>query len=217
MSGVLPFYSNRSQIGYVYLEDQTMKASTVGNKIGIAPEKWVGRCHEISSMLLKKNVVKGRLHYGHWRGPIHQDSHFAKRAHLGWCQHGWIELADGRICDPTRWVFESVDPYIYIGPNDHYDAGGNMLLKELMEAPPDFDSTKPTERLKLEGEVDCELLGCEKQHPEYNLKQISWLGNLPLRILGDHAKAVYTAISETRPYAKAFIPIDNWKMIMEER
>lgn len=69
--------------------------------------------------------VQGEVRYGNWMGPIHPDCpEFGGRP---FAHHGWVEKADGSIVDPTRWVFEHVKPYIYEGPNDHYDAGGNEI------------------------------------------------------------------------------------------
>lgn len=44
---------------------------------------------------------------------------FYTRSKAGFCRHGWVELEDGCVLDPTRWVFEHVEPYIYVGdPSD---------------------------------------------------------------------------------------------------
>lgn len=45
------------------------------------------------------------------------------------------------------------------------------------------------------------------------LGHIFWLSNLPVRMFGIYAKEIYDAIAKCG--SKAFIPMDNWKMVME--
>ena len=92
-----------------------LSVSAVEAAIGIPAEKWKGRCYAIACAIVEFNLVEGTAVYGHWTGPIAATSLFANRRDLGFCHHGWIILKDGRVLDPTRWVFESVDPYIFVG------------------------------------------------------------------------------------------------------
>lgn len=97
--------------------------------IGIPAKDWVGRCAEIADKLKKSGleIAQGTTsHYGHWTGPIHSDSRFAGRK---FTHHGWLQKGD-TVIDPTRWVFENADPYIYVGKNDYYDDGGQKLNME---------------------------------------------------------------------------------------
>ena len=46
--------------------------------------------------------------------------------------HGWIELDDGNICDPTRWTLDDTEPDIYVGPmTGEYDLNGARWEREL--------------------------------------------------------------------------------------
>lgn len=91
--------------------------------LGEKAATWVARCYEISFRIVKAGLVKGEAVYGHWLGPVHSKSHFADRGtKLPFVQHGWILLEDGRVLDPTRWVFEAKEPYLYVGePPDDWD------------------------------------------------------------------------------------------------
>lgn len=101
--------------------------------------RWSGNCHGAAHMLVAANDAtnhkllgqRARARYGMWIGPIHAQSPFANRATLGMTHHGWVELADGQIADPTRWAFEHVEPYVYVGPSDYYDQGGDALREAL--------------------------------------------------------------------------------------
>ncbi len=88
--------------------------------LGEKAETWVARCYEISCAIVRAGLVKGQAVYGHWVGRVSRKSHFANRRHLPFIPHGWLLLEDGRVLDPTRWVFEAVAPYLYVGepPDD---------------------------------------------------------------------------------------------------
>jgi len=103
--------------------------------LGEKAEKWVARCYEISCRIVEAGLVDGEAVYGHWTGDIAPGSHFSDRGkRLPFVQHGWILLKDGRVLDPTRWVFEKVEPYLYIGEEpDHWSVtpcANCKLLKE---------------------------------------------------------------------------------------
>lgn len=190
----------------------------VEKAIGMKAELWAGKCHEVAALLLKKNVVVGKLRYGHWIGPVHPDSMFAERP-LGLIHHGWIELEDSYIVDPTRWVFECEAPYVYIGKNDFYDAGGNVLRQLNMQPPPEFDCSCSQALLKSSKvaafvksmHVDCRAV---KQQTKVTMKQMFWLANLPLELLGNYAKDVYLELID-QGYG-VFIPIDNKEIVLGE-
>lgn len=95
------------------------------NALGEAPALWEGRCYEIATKLVKVGLVRGVAVYGHWIGPISPKSKFAPKASVGFAQHGWIvldadayEMDKGAVLDPTRWAFEAVQPYIFVGAPD---------------------------------------------------------------------------------------------------
>lgn len=103
--------------------------------LGEKAETWVARCYEISYRIVAAGLVDGEAVYGHWLGDVAPRSHFADRGHrLAFIPHGWILLKDGRVLDPTRWVFEDVAPYLYIGEEpDHWSVtpcANCKLLKE---------------------------------------------------------------------------------------
>jgi len=94
-----------------------MSAQEVAVAIDVPLEQWSGNCFAIATKLTTSGLVPSgsRAVYGHWLGPIAPASSFAARAHLGLTGHGWILTEDDQVIDPTRWVFEAVPAYIYIG------------------------------------------------------------------------------------------------------
>jgi hypothetical protein len=99
--------------------ESKLDAKAVAKAIKIPTKKWVGNCFGIAQALVEAGLVKGTAVYGHWVGPIARTSHFADRRAVGFTNHGWVLLEDGEtVVDPTRWVFEARDPYIFIGKKE---------------------------------------------------------------------------------------------------
>jgi len=196
----------------------TYKVSDVEKKIKVGAIDWGGNCYGIASLCLKHKVVKGKLRYGHWTGPIDRASRFARNINLGFAHHGWVELEDGSIFDPTRWSFENVRPYIYVGVNDHYDVGGNQFLYENRTEPPEFNKgERGITSVYFEGVVKTfvkELLLDDRKEDTYTPAQIHWLATLSLSELGLLAEPVYDAIIKAN--MGGFIPIDNRNYIMDK-
>jgi len=197
--------------------------------IGIPIKDWAGSCFAIACACVDKKMVSGKPRYGHYRGYIHKDSIFSGHINMGWCQHGWVELPDGRIFDPTRWAFECAEPYIYVGDNKgQYDVGGNITRAKYRTPPPKFDSTKktldikPPEKLTLliramldeDSEVVVkDILDRKRTIYTFTVEQLAWLACANPNDLGDLAKEFYGVLKSKE--LDAFIPIDNWRLIME--
>jgi len=179
-------------------------AVTWAKIIGIPLENWPGKCHEISFALVKHGLVEGKVRYGHWLGPVAKRDTPVQR-------HGWIELPDKRICDPTRYVFEGVEPYIYIGQNDpfYYDGGGNIFRMQMQRPAPEFNKK---EKVYDFPEIT-KVVRLLKAKPPYCVSQLFWLANLPLPLVGEAAKVVYLNLIDLG--FDAFIPIDNKQLVLE--
>jgi hypothetical protein len=79
------------------------------------PKGWKGHCYSVACTLNRELGLGWREVYGHYLGRVHPKSYFGKRARiLPFQNHGWLELPDGRVFDPTRWVFENAPPYLYV-------------------------------------------------------------------------------------------------------
>lgn len=186
--------------------------------IGEDPPAWPGRCLEIATYLFDGAAtagtpIEGRVVYGHYRGYMAKDGYFGSRAGLGWTHHGWIDIGRGRVIDPTRWVFENVDPYVYEGPgDDDYDEAGNVFRRELARPCP--TATNPDKALTLPPAAAdhlAALSGGAMAHTggtvPADFAQLMWLANLDPAVLGEHARHVYEAMLAAG--AAALLPIDN--------
>lgn len=173
----------------------------VTEKLG-DPDTWVGNCHSIACALLHEfpEALEGAVtRYGHYLGDVDPGTHFYSRASkINLVNHGWLELPDGRIVDPTRWVFQAdVEPYIYCGPNKgEYDSEGQKMHTNYVKNNPcpapdgerrfifEFPQNAFDTVVRLIGDSDANHLAAS---------QAFWLGNVPPAIMGDAAKEILDA------------------------
>ena len=196
----------------------------IGRALKWPPEQWKGQCYGVAKKMVDAGLAPGGTAvYGHYTGPIAPTSLFADRRALGFCQHGWILMvADGSVVDPTRWVFEDVEPYIYRGKADYYDEGGNGIRASFAGPPPSFDDrdvSRATYRvtgkmlsgpawslmedlLRLLDDVDR-----EREIDEVSQEQLFWLANVAYDTLQPHTAEIYKMLEKLR--LGPFIPVDN--------
>lgn len=192
--------------------DPRFTVAAVARRIGMPLARWSGHCYDVAQACLEAGLVQGYLCYGLYHGPIAPTSPFAGRALT---HHGWIELADRTVWDPTRWVFEDVRPYIYCGPDRDYDFGANRLAAALLKPAPHARADEARIALGLPAATTL-YLGMLLKNPGWEgagtPAQLFWLANLPLQLLDEHARTLYEAL--TRVGHRAFIPIDNHTRVL---
>ena len=194
-----------------------MNAHELAERIKTPVERWPGACYGIAGAA--QPFYGGDLHYGHWLGPVSDDCPVESfKNGLPFQSHGWLELEDGSVVDPTRWVFEGVEPYIYQGENDFYDVGGNVFREAMLQPCPNYNYGAPRSPLsvwKFNGVAHryvMDELFCGA--PGITDAMARWLANLPLQRLGVHAKPIYLALVDCD--MGAAIPIDNRKLVLGE-
>jgi hypothetical protein len=217
--------SQAQTYGNVYVSDR-FTLSDVEAMIGSRAENWAGKCYAIATAVHRAaeeagKGIGGRVVYGHFTGFVHPLGHFGARAALGFEQHGWIDLGDGNVLDPTRWVFENVDPYVYEGPGDDYDEGGNRLREMNQRACPSAGESETLQTLQLTtgamalvgaisgGQLKAAPMSAIDGKVQLHLtaKQGHWIAGLALPVLGDYAGDVFSALVEAG--MSVYIPIDN--------
>ena len=184
--------------------------------INLPVQEWKGNCYGVAMACVEKGVVKGKARYGQFLGYIAEDGFFKG---AGCHQHGWVDIEDGNVFDPTRWVFENAKPYIHTGYNNgEYDLGANKL-KELLniraKVAPQFDDKKSLITIKNNETLPIiqNYLGDTRNSNIFSINQIHWLANENPTNLGENAKAIFQALIEVD--CDALIPIDNYELIME--
>lgn len=188
--------------------------SKIEKRLGIPTAEWQGRCYEIASAIVAAGLVKGVAVYGHWLGPIAPKSIFYSNRHAGFCQHGWIKTPRDGVLDPTRWVFEAINPYLFSGQlakHPEYDEGGNQLRKATMRPAPPFRTCTRASGLKLEGPALLHVRFLLGDNDPVDVPRLFWLANLPVDLMYPHAKAIYRAIHGAEPSA---LPMDNRRAVL---
>jgi hypothetical protein len=139
-------------------------------------------------------------------------------------RHGWIlDEITGEVIDPTRWVFENVDPYIFVGTDTdgHYDRG-NTGFQEIMfnnRPVPEYDSQDSQLSMTSLDTFDREVLrNILRDHRPMNdfmsmsKLQYFYLANAPISILGPTAKPMFQLLVDNK--LGALIPIDIRDMVL---
>jgi hypothetical protein len=175
--------------------------------IGIGAYEWPGRCHEIALMLVKFDVVKGAARYGVYWGPIAKRGRFAGRP---FSRHGWIERPRGGIIDPTRWVFEDVNPYIFVCDKrdpkvEQYDLGGSRLHGLGTDPPEHTGESYNGNRVVFPKRLHA-WLHMTFGRTELDRTQLFWLAAQPPCVLNKQAAAIYAAFADAGHLA--WVPFD---------
>lgn len=193
-----------------------LDVEAIAKAINWETKKWVANCYAVSCAIVEAGLVKGKAVFGKYHGKIHEDSFFDQAP---FTNHGWILTEDGKILDPTRWVFEAVEPYMYVTtPDDkEYDRGSNVIrdvIASIQEAPIFDDSGRVIDVKDEEVENYLSmLLGKNKVANKISLNQAMCIASSSINTLGNAAKPLFTWFEANG--LKAFVPIDNFEMVME--
>lgn len=181
-----------------------------GDLIGVPVNQWEGNCHGIAMAIVESGMIDGKVERGYWKGLVSKKSIFYGKPLI---PHSWIRMSNGQIADPTRWCFECVEPYIFVGGDECYDAGGNQFRKANLKPCPAFNFDHKDSKIKFPTSCNkfvMDLCGS----PKYiTINQAFWLANAPLDILKPYAKAIYTAFDKCKQ--GCLIPIDNYNIVMK--
>jgi hypothetical protein len=188
----------------------------VEQAVELPAQQWVGKCWGIATAIHQAGLCPGYgVVYGMWLGPLEPGSAWCRRGfRTVHARHGWLRNRDRMIVDPTRWAFEGMEPYIYVGPNDGvYDEASQTVAEVLHQSAPRFDETKrvfahpfPT----ATAEFVASLLG----PPPWDMFQMIWLGSCPISRLEPFCESIYRTLIEAG--FGAFIPVDARMMVLGE-
>jgi len=190
---------------------------------GAPVEQWTGNCYGLACAAAK--LIEGAIPiYGHYLGEVAEGTFFEPTSGGGFVQHGWVQLKDGQVLDPTRWAFEGKEPYLYHCPNDVYDEGGNQLRAAMMGDPPGFDPDEDIVHITqamLNGDAWTFIEKLFKLEHAYlddlcepgdvTRHQLFWLANYDPRMMRGHATAIYAMLKKMD--LRGLVPHDNWQMV----
>lgn len=182
-------------------------------------DDWKGRCYEIASKAVENVFFQAKAVYGHYYGPVSEDGYFAYVSDAQFVQHGWIEK-DNQVIDPTRWVFENKDPYIYFGPNDSdYDRAGERF-RSMLHRPPPNDLKGDTFTLQIDQGAKAHvlaILGEMSQRNHFYFNELIWLANAPREVLEPYEEEILRAIDGAGSYTSSLISIDRRERVLGEK
>lgn len=192
--------------------------------INMLANEWIGRCHEIAVEIKNALKIPGVPQYGIYTGIIHNKSVFKGRP---FTRHGWIKLKDGRIFDPTRWVFDRpLTPYIWceFDHDNEYDIGGLILKRaingfEPAPSPHTYNDRrdKPYDLMLNKKSIEYlvsifpEIINKSDNSITLSLGQINWFVHLPHHEMGRYVKSIMKSIRKAG--LNHLIPIDTQNVI----
>lgn len=198
---------------------ELVSPATMAHVIGKPFDKWKGNCYGVAEALLTNQLCFGKLFYGFYTGPIAETSMFYGRI----ARHAWI-VDEDEMLDPTRWVFEDVEPYMFQAswPHPEYDHGMQDFRAALRSPFPvkkgDFGHENPKFRERIK--VPPHLRGIfdvinRPVGATLTRAQIMWLCNAPMAQLGLLLKPFYEWVCSDEVKGEAWIPIDNHQWVFE--
>lgn len=191
---------------------------SVCDKMNFPLSEWAGQCYAVSVSLLDYGIIKGYARYGSYTGYIDPESMFYDECHeSGVSRHGWIELEDGTIVDPTRWVFEHKEPYIYVGKNDCYEADPytSYDIHRQHEKPPVYKKSSTNVVLSISDSARHmmhKVLREDRDENSFTRAQLFWLCKANPIEYGVYRVEIYEALKKAgmRPHILEI----NWNIVM---
>jgi hypothetical protein len=184
----------------------------IAKRINWPVKGWPTNCYAVAVAIHQAKLVpaKSACRYGVWWGPMRSKTHFRNQT---FAHHGWIELPDKRIYDPTRFVFENAKPYIWIGENTdgYYDIAGQRLNQQFYE---EFPARKEPGILITEAQrrdLAIFMPSVMEENPDFG--QMMWMAHYPTDKMGDKAKRIIQIFEELK--LSALVPLDVRRYVLE--
>jgi hypothetical protein len=202
----------------------------VARRIGIPLDEWPDR-EDMVAYQVSHVFEIGSYADGHYLGLVDPDApRFGVNSKLPMQGHSWIELPDGTIVDPTRWVFENVEPYVaLIAPTDarhhDYDVTCARWVEGIYRRRPEpSDERQVGLLLPFNPRADiCLLLDLKLEGAEYpecvlrvSHEQAVWLAELPPNVLDPLVvEQLYGALMAAG--MRDAIPLEQWDAVTRGR
>jgi hypothetical protein len=85
---------------------ESMAPDAIAAEIGIKLDDWPTHCTQVAAAMLRHGLATGSL--------VNGQATFATE--YGHARHSWIQLTDGLMADPLRYLYERREPYVWVGP-----------------------------------------------------------------------------------------------------
>lgn len=187
-------------------------------------EQWKGNCYGVAEAILQSGLLQPvidrfgliQVTYGQYFGVVLSGNQFSGKAFV---RHGWLEIEEGIVIDPTYWVFVNEEPELRVCGIEDYDMAARRLRSVVLKDnnAPEFQEADGVIRWTVnDPDVTssvAELLGKNSRVNDglITVNQVRWLGNRPLSELRSNAPAIYGAIDLLG--FRAMIPLDNRRYV----
>jgi hypothetical protein len=206
------------------------QAHALADAIASPVTHWPGNCYAVALAAVRSGLLPGAVvRYGLYLGPVAPAAlRHGFSAEKPMQRHGWVELVDGRIYDPTWWVFQAAEvPYVRIvlpgGPSDEYDAGSNTLhwvtiAERGYPQPGRGEEHVPfpvsDAAFRAMRRVVWGLGGLYAESAGLTVRQLHFFANCPPQWFGlDGAREIY-GLLEAAGHG-TLVPEDHWRDVME--
>ena len=210
--------TNEYQEEYNITVDNLLYLLKADNHIFKEINKWHSNCYAVSEAIYKYIDIDWlELVYWKWNWFISADSSFDK-----WISnHGWLEFRLWKstiVIDPTRWVFEWVEPYIYINMiSSEYDRAAQkfqaMIRWNKVTSIPKPEVNDKIKEISFWKEIDDFLFNnlLKWKYNYYTVRNIMYIANTPVVDLKPYEKEILEILEEE--WFDAFIPIDTKELV----
>jgi ribosome modulation factor len=187
-------------------------------------ENWKGNCYGVAEALLQSGLLQpvidkfgpAQATYGQYCGVVLSGNQFSGKPFV---RHGWIEIEEGIVIDPTYWVFLNEKPELRVCGVEDYDMAARRLRSAVLKDndAPEFQEEDGIVRWTINNpEVTAavaDLLGKKSRVEEglITVNQARWIGNRPLSELKANAAVIYGALDILG--LRAMIPLDNRRYV----
>lgn len=188
--------------------------------------KWAKNCYAVSMAIypfIKEQlsycdkVKKVEVVYGKWLWYTSENSVFE----CGVSNHWWLEITYDKkviVIDPTRWVFEDIEPYIYINiKTDEYDRAWQefqIMMRQnktnkIPEEIPDDDIIDISFWKDIDIFIYEKVL--ENKHSNFTKRNLLYIANTPIKYLWWYEKTIMNTLIDN--WFRAFIPVDTYELV----
>ena len=195
------------------MKPENLTIETLEKALDAPAQKWHGQCSAIAHAAVDV-LENGHYIYGDYVGHMDKDGYWAGRAAMGGTHHAWVLLGDGRVLDPTRWSFENVEPYIYIGSDEDYDEGGNQMRAAFRRPCPSAEDGPLANLKDVFGSAPLFERMTKTPFEEMTRDQACWVANMPYDELDFAVASIYETLIANK--MGVYIPIDNRKRAIRE-
>lgn len=191
---------------------QYCKRNNLNPSVCNISESWPNNCYAVATALVDLLPLTARTAYGFWYGTdVRNPGEELSR-------HGWA-LLNGFVLDPTRWVFEQREPYLFVQKTSkakEYDEGMTQLREAFEHSSPKRDLSQKQFAFKWDLDETTFLTNLFGESRSWNIltcEECFWIANKPPKRILPIVESFY---KQLKGYdLLALVPIDFRAMLKD--